>query len=58
MYGIDILQGEKTVSAGSSRLIDAARWLTYAAAFLLPLWFFPFTADVLEFGKQILLSLS
>ena len=31
------------------------RWLVYAAAFLLPLWFLPFTADILEFNKQALL---
>ncbi len=31
------------------------RWLVYAAAFLIPLWFLPFTADVLEFNKQVLL---
>ncbi|MEK7583194.1 MAG: tetratricopeptide repeat protein [Patescibacteria group bacterium] len=31
------------------------RWLVYAGAFLIPLWFLPFTADVLEFNKQILL---
>lgn len=31
------------------------RWLVYAAAFLLPLWFLPFTADVLDFNKQVLL---
>lgn len=33
----------------------AIRWLVYAAAFLLPLWFLPFTADVLELNKQALL---
>ncbi len=31
------------------------RWLVYAAAFLTPLWFLPFTADVSEFNKQTLL---
>lgn len=31
------------------------RWLVYAAAFLIPLWFLPFTANVLELNKQVLL---
>ncbi len=31
------------------------RWLVYAGVFLIPLWFLPFTTDVLEFNKQILL---
>ncbi len=34
----------------------AIRWLVYAAAFLVPLFFLPFTADVLEFNKQALLA--
>ncbi len=33
----------------------AIRWLVYAAAFLVPLLFLPFTADVLELNKQVLL---
>ena len=31
------------------------RWLVYLGAFLIPLWFLPFTSDVLEFNKQVLL---
>lgn len=31
------------------------RWLVYVGAFLTPLWFLPFTMDVLEFNKQVLL---
>lgn len=40
---------------GKPIFTKAIRWLVYAAAFLTPLWFLPFTADVLEFNKQILL---
>ncbi|MBI2669582.1 MAG: tetratricopeptide repeat protein [Candidatus Yanofskybacteria bacterium] len=31
------------------------RWLVYAAAFLTPLWFLPWTADITAFNKQTLL---
>lgn len=31
------------------------RWLVYVAAFLLPLWFLPFTSEAIEFNKQVLL---
>ena len=31
------------------------RWLVYAATFLTPLWFLPWTADVTAFNKQTLL---
>lgn len=31
------------------------RWIVCLGAFLLPLWFLPFTSDVLEFNKQVLL---
>lgn len=33
----------------------AIRWLVYAAAFLTPLWFLSWTADISEFNKQTLL---
>ncbi|MBI4160457.1 MAG: hypothetical protein HY506_00940, partial [Candidatus Yanofskybacteria bacterium] len=36
-------------------LVPAVRWLVYAVAFLIPLWFLPITGDVLEFNKQVLL---
>ncbi|MFH1769343.1 MAG: tetratricopeptide repeat protein [Parcubacteria group bacterium] len=38
-----------------SRLI--MKWLVYLGIFLLPLWFLPFTSDVLEFNKQVLLTI-
>lgn len=31
------------------------RWIVYVGIFLLPLWFLPFTYDILEFNKEILL---
>lgn len=40
---------------GKSMFQKIIRWLVYAVAFLMPLWFLPFTADVLEFNKQTLL---
>ena len=46
---------ERQTPVGPSVFQKAIRWLVYAAAFLLPLWFLPFTADVLDFNKQVLL---
>jgi len=46
---------ERRAPAGPSVFQKAIRWLVYAAAFLAPLLFLPFTADVLEFNKQVLL---
>ena len=37
---------------------NVIRWLVYAVVFLVPLWFLPFTADVREFNKQILLIIA
>jgi len=39
----------------SSKLIKAVRYVIYVVAFLLPLWFLPFTSDVLELDKMVLL---
>ena len=56
------MSGEEVSSASSEQNVPAKplftkaiRWLVCAAAFLTPLWFLPFTADVLEFNKQVLL---
>lgn len=46
-------EGMLTVSDSLFR--GATRWLVYAAVFLIPLWFLPITADILEFNKQTLL---
>lgn len=45
---------EETLPA-SPLFTKTIRWLVYAAAFLAPVFFLPFTADVLEFNKQVLL---
>ncbi len=45
---------EEAVESVSTGLRKAIRWIVYAAALLVPLWFLPFTADVLEFSKQML----
>src|SRR3989338_5934640 len=43
-------------TSGSSPIfVKIIRWLVYVAAFMTPLFFLPFTADVLEFNKQVLL---
>ena len=46
---------EEEIAPEKPIFTKAIRWLVYAAAFLMPLWFLPFTADVLEFNKQALL---
>jgi len=45
------------VQASKNSLRNVVRWIVYIAVFLVPLWFLPFTADVLEFNKQVLLLL-
>lgn len=52
--GEQVYQTEQA-SPVSHSLRKAARWLVAIAVFLTPLWFLPFTADVLEFNKEILL---
>ena len=46
---------EEALPAGKPMFKKAIRWLIYVGVFLLPLWFLPFTSDVLEFNKQVLL---
>ncbi|MEX2052882.1 MAG: hypothetical protein WD898_01490, partial [Candidatus Paceibacterota bacterium] len=46
---------EEILPTGTPMFKKAIRWLVYAGLFLLPLWFLPFTSDVLEFNKQTLL---
>ena len=41
----------------SKGIRKAIRWITYLAAFLIPLWFLPFTADIIEINKQFLLAI-
>lgn len=44
------------LSASSGPMFKKAiRWLVYASVFLVPLLFLPFTADVAEFNKQVVL---
>lgn len=58
--GADIIQfnEEPTVRASNPTFRKAIRWLIYVTAFLIPLWFLPFTADVLDFNKQVLLIIT
>ncbi|MBI2063550.1 MAG: tetratricopeptide repeat protein [Candidatus Yanofskybacteria bacterium] len=46
-----------SVQTGESNPIfkKMIRWLVYAAAFLTPLWFLPWTVDIVAFNKQVLL---
>lgn len=48
---------ETSVQVGESNPMfrKMIRWLVYAAAFLTPLWFLPWTADTTAFNKQTLL---
>ncbi|OGN03810.1 MAG: hypothetical protein A2831_01765 [Candidatus Yanofskybacteria bacterium RIFCSPHIGHO2_01_FULL_44_17] len=51
----EVSSGEELSVAGNPMFRKVIRWLVYAAAFLVPLWFLPFSADVSEFNKQTLL---
>jgi tetratricopeptide (TPR) repeat protein len=52
---IDETGAAEGIEPAKSIFAKAIRWLVYAAAFLLPLWFLPWTADILDFNKQVLL---
>ncbi len=53
--GVESAEAQEETVPVKPLFTKAIRWLVYAAAFLMPLWFLPFTADVLEFNKQVLL---
>lgn len=38
-----------------SLMRKSIRWVVYSGIFLIPLWFLPFTFDIAEFNKQVLL---
>lgn len=42
---------------GQSIFAGIARWIFYVVVFLTPLWFLPYTFDVVEFNKIVLLSI-
>ena len=49
---IDVIATETPTPLPMQRII---RWLILVGTFLIPLWFLPFTADILEFNKQVML---
>ncbi len=53
--GTPIISTEESAAQSNPMFREIIRWLVYAAAFLMPLWFLPITADILEFNKQTLL---
>jgi len=53
------LAGQKRTMGQENKLVQfcdfVIRWSVYLAVFLIPLWFLPFTLEVLELNKQTLL---